>query len=816
MTAPAPLTVDQVYRRCEPDCLAFETTADLPEANDFIGQQRAEEAVAFGIAIERPGYNMFVMGRDGSGRSTLIGRFLRNAARGRPAPNDWVYVHNFGEPHRPHALALNAGQGQTLRREMAEMIEDLRTAIPAAFEDQAYRDRVSEIESSAKQEQEGVLKQLAEEAGGIGLQLTRTPQGLAFLPAEDGKPMESDAFNALPEERRQQLEQAMHHMQERMNAVMREGHKTERELRATLRKLNRDTVANAVAPVMADLREMFAGLPSVVSYLASVERDVIENAQTILSALTSSDHPGLQQEQQGQGGQAQPGDGAAAATQFLRRYAVNVLVEQGQSRGAPVVECDFPAHGNLMGRIEHVAQFGTLTTDHTLIKQGDLHRANGGYLLVDARKLLSQPFAWQELKRALTSGEIPIEQPGAGTTVMYTQTLQPQPVALNVKVVLFGDRQIYSLLQLHDSEFAELFKVAVDFAETMDRSSDTENAFGRAIGQMARRHQMKSLNCAAVCRIVEHASRLAADQGKLSTHMRSILDVLTEADHVATRNNHSVIERPDVQKAIDAMIRRIDRPRDMMQERITDGTILIDTTGSHVGQVNGLAVLDAGGFAFGKPNRISARIRLGKGEVVDIERQVELGGPLHTKGVMILSGFLGAKFSTDAPLALSATLVFEQSYGPVDGDSASSTELYALLSALSGVPIGQGRAVTGSVNQFGQVQAIGGVNEKIEGFFEACEVNGLTGDQGVLIPRSNVRHLMLRDDVVKAIEAGRFHVWPVATIDQGIELLTGVAAGEADADGTYPAETINGKVAARLAELAAAAREHARAIHAQD
>ncbi|MEZ5666299.1 MAG: AAA family ATPase [Alphaproteobacteria bacterium] len=813
MATPSGLPADKVYRRCMPDCLSFETTADLPEGDDFIGQPRAEESVGFGIAIDRPGYNMFVMGRDGSGRATLIGRFLRGEARGRPAPKDWVYVHNFAEPNRPHALALPPGQGQTLRRELEEMIEDLRAAIPAAFEGEAYRQQVARLEATMKQQQEGMLKMLAGEAEQRGLLLTRTPSGLAFLPAQDGKPMEPDAFRALPEEARAALEQAMEAMTDRMREAMRESHKTERDLREALRKLNRETVANAVSPVMADLREMFGALPAVVSHLASVERDVIENAQAVLNALTATE-PGQAQVQAAAQGQP-AGDQAAAAAGFLRRYAVNVLIEQGHARGAPVIECDFPSHGNLMGRIEHVAQFGTLVTDHMLIKRGDLHRANGGYLLVDARKLLMEPFAWQELKRALTSGEIPIEQPGAHAAVMYTQTLQPQPVALDVKVVLFGDRMIYSLLQAYDAEFAELFKVAVDFAETMDRDSATENAFGRAIGQMARRHQMKSLNCDAVCRIIEHASRLAGDQGKLSTHMRSILDVLTEADHVAGRAEHAVIERDDVDAAIDAMIRRIDRPRELLQERIDDGTVLIDTSGAKVGQVNGLAVLDAGGFLFGKPNRISARVRLGKGEVVDIERQVELGGPLHTKGVMILSGYLGAKYTPNQPLALSATLVFEQSYGPVDGDSASSTELYALLSALSGVAIDQGKAVTGSVNQFGQVQAIGGVNEKIEGFFEACEADGLTGAQGVLIPASNARHLMLREDVVAAIGAGRFHVWPVETIDQGIALLTGVEAGAADDSGAYPPGSINAKVAARLAELAAAAKEFGRAMRGE-
>ena len=804
MSTPAPLSAEQVYRRCDPETLEFDTTAELPDSSDFIGQERAEQAIDFGVAIDRFGFNMFAMGAAGSGRRTLVRRHLRGTADTRDRPDDWVYVFNFDEPHRPKALSLKPGGASRLRDECEELIEDLRAALPAAFESDEYRARVQSIESDMNAHQEQAIKTLAKEAEENGLIMTRTQAGIAFVPVADGKPMEPDAFRALPDEERERLEQAMAAIQERMRDTQRQSRKWEREQRETARKLNQSTVEQTVAPIFEELAALFDGQSGVVAHLEAMKADVVDNAMPLLQLLTT--------DQQG----APSPDGPAARglkpnPDLLKRYRVNVVVEHGTEGGAPVIECDFPTHGNLMGRIEHVAQFGTLTTDHTLIKAGDLHKANGGYLLLDAMKLLSQPFAWQELKRALHAGEIPIEQPGAAASVMYTQSLQPIPIKLDVKVVLFGNRYIYNLLKANDPEFAELFKVAVDFAETMDRTEATEDAFGKTVGQLSRRHNLKSLTCAAAARMVEHASRLAAHQGKLSTHMRSILEVLQEADFLAAKAGHDMIEVDDVTGAIDARIYRLDRPREMIQERIGDGTMMIDVAGTHVGQVNGLAVLDVGGFAFGKPNRISARVRPGKGEVVDIERQVELGGPLHTKGVLILSGFLGARFAAETPLALSATLVFEQSYGPVDGDSASSTELYALLSALSGVPIAQGIAVTGSVNQFGEVQAIGGANEKIEGFYDSClEQGALTGDQGVMIPASNVKHLMLRQDVVAAIEAGSFRVWPIETIDQGIEVLTGVTAGEPDADGAYPADSINGKVAARLTEMAHIARAFAK------
>ncbi len=503
------------------------------------------------------------------------------------------------------------------------------------------------------------------------------------------------------------------------------------------------------------------------------------------------------------------GDGRAARRDgFLKRYAVNLLVDNGRRTGAPVVYEDLPNLQSLIGRIEHMARFGTLSTDFTLIQPGALHRANGGYLILDAQKVLMAPFAWEELKRALRSHQVRIESPERIMSVATTITLEPEPVPLDLKVVLLGDRMIYYLLSQHDPEFNELFKVEVDFEESMARTPENMKMFSRLLAKLIRHHRLRPFEAGAIARIIEEASRLIEDSEKVSTHIRGLCDLLVESDYWAATNDDAHVTADDVQLAIDAKIRRADRIRDLSYEQIKRGTVLLDTKGAVTGQINGLSVIQLGKFPFGHPTRVTATVRLGRGQVVDIEREVELGGPLHSKGVLILSAFLGARYCPDLPLSLGASVVLEQSYGGVEGDSASSTELYALLSALAEAPIRQSLAVTGSVNQHGQVQAIGGANEKIEGFFDICRQNGLTGDQGVLVPASNIQHLMLRHDVVEAVREGKFHIYPVAHIDEGIELLTGIPAGARGADGKFPDGTINARVEARLAAFAEIARRY--------
>jgi lon-related putative ATP-dependent protease len=566
----------------------------------------------------------------------------------------------------------------------------------------------------------------------------------------------------------------------------------DRERRAKVKELNQEVGMFAVGHLIEELRRTYLDLPTVLGYLTSVQQDVIDNLDEFLGITDTP--PAAPAE-------ASPPRPPVTAS-FFRRYRVNVVVDHSGAIGAPVIYEDNPAVQNLVGRIEHMAQMGTLVTDFNLIKAGALYRANGGYLILDARKVLLQPFAWEELKRALRSREIRIEVLGQTLNLISTVSLEPEPIPLDVKVILLGERMLYYALYEADPDFGELFKVAADFEDQMARTADNHLLYARMIGTIARQEGIRPLDRAAVARVIEQSARLAGDADKLSTHVHSVADLLCEADYWAGEAQHPVIDAPDVQHAIDAQIRRLDRVRERIQEEIQRGTILIDTQGTAVGQVNGLSVLSMGQFAFGRPSRITARVRLGRGEVVDIEREVALGGPIHSKGVLILSAYLGARYASDRPLSLSASLVFEQSYSGVEGDSASSAELYALLSALADLPVKQGLAVTGSVNQRGQVQAIGGVNEKIEGFFDICRAQGLTGEQGVLIPASNVKHLMLRHDVVAAVAAGQFQVYAVETIDQGIEFLTGVPAGERDDTGKFPAGSVNQRVEARLVALA--------------
>jgi lon-related putative ATP-dependent protease len=536
----------------------------------------------------------------------------------------------------------------------------------------------------------------------------------------------------------------------------------------------------------------------VRAYLADVERDVIDGAERFLARSEDDPPDALLRALHQRGGEDR-----------FRRYRVNVMIDHAANHGAPVVYEDNPTHANLIGRIEHAAELGALITEFTLIRPGALHRANGGYLLLDAIKLLQQPFAWDAVKRALRTREIRIESLGQALGLPATVSLEPEPIPLDTKVVLLGDRVLYYLLAAHDPEFGDLFKVMADFEQDLDRSRDADIAYARLIAGLVRKHGLRAFDRGAVARVIEHASRLASDGDKLSLHLRSIVDLLHEAEHCASGAGRATTTADDVQAAIDAQLRRAGRIRERMLEAIRRKLVLIDTGGDRVGQVNGLSVIDLGGHGFGQPTRITARARVGDGKVIDIEREVELGGPIHSKGVLILSGLLGARYAPRLPLSLSATIVFEQSYGGVEGDSASLAELCALLSAIAEVPIRQSLAVTGSVNQHGELQPIGGVNEKIEGFFDVCCARGLTGEQGVVIPRSNVQHLMLRRDVVAAVADGKFHVHAATAVDEAIELLTGRAAGDRDHDGQFPVGSVNALVEARLVSFADDARRFA-------
>lgn len=796
MPGTAPLDAERLCRKTDPAGFEFETTATLGAPAAWIGQDRAVEAVRFGIGMKRAGYNLFALGPTGAGKHTLVRNFIEEQAAQEPFPDDWCYVHNFVEPHKPIALSLPPGRGLIFQKDMERLVEDLKIAIPAAFESDESRARLEAIENEFSQRNEQAFGDLQKRASEKSIALVRTPVGMALAPVRDGEVLGPEAFQKLPEDEQKKVQADIEALQQELQDILRKLPGWGKEHREKARDLLREITHFAVSHLIGEIRSKYQDLPAVLTHLDAVEKDIVEQANVFMA------------QHQPQPQMPNPMQQEATEADTFRRYQVNLLHDHGgPSTGAPVVYENHPTYANLIGRVEHLQQFGALVTDFTLIKPGALHRANGGYLILDMRKVLMQPFAWEELKRAIKAREIRIESLGQSMSLISTVSLEPQPIPLDVKVVLLGDRMLYYMLSAYDPEFQEIFKVAVDVEEDIERTPENTVLFAQYIAGLASRESVRPLDTGAVARVVDHAARLAADSERLSCHTENIADLLRESDYWADREGHDVITEADVQRAIDAQIRRVDRIRERSQDTIRRGTILIDTTGEKVGQVNGLAVLQIGGFAFGKPSRITASIQLGKGDVVDIERQVELGGPTHSKGVMILSGFLGARYAADRPMALKASLAFEQSYGGVDGDSASSTELYALLSALAEAPIRQSLAVTGSVNQHGQVQAIGGANEKIEGFFDICEQSGLTGKQGVLIPASNVKHLMLRDDVVEAAKAGKFHIYAVETIDQGIEILTGIAAGEPDEGGNYPPDSINDRVAKRLEDLTDAARK---------
>ena len=792
----------KLYHYTDPSQFGFETTDEVEDLTEVIGQPRAVEAMEFGMAIEEKGYNIYAMGPPGIGKQSLMRQFFEERARDEPAPSDWCYVNNFEDDHKPNAIELPAGLGVELRDDVEELVEQFDTALSAAFESEEYQSRRQSIMEEFRESQQQAFQDLQRRAEEEDVRLIRTPAGLAVAPVRGDEVLSPDEIQELSEEEQGQLQQKVEEMQAELQEILRQVPSWQRDMRERLNELNREMANLAVGGLIDELREKYLDYPEVVDHLDAVQEDVVENAETFLPQGGGQQQGGqqaLQQMLQGGQGQAQQ---AMVQEALMRKYKVNVLVDKGDTDHAPVVYEDNPTYQNLIGRIEHMARMGALMTDFHLIKAGALHRANGGYLLLDARKVLTEPYAYEALKRAMDAGMLRIESLGRQLSVISTVSLEPEPIPLDVKVGLYGNRLIYYLLTQFDPDFANLFKVEADFHEEMKRDDKNQKLYAQLIATMVHEAELQPFDSDAVARVIERSARMVGDSEKLSTKGQDIGDLLREANHWAKRNGNDVVTATDVEKAINAQIYRADRLRERMQEAILRDTVLIDTEGEEIGQVNGLSIIPLGDFMFGRPTRITARTRMGKGEVVDIEREVELGGPIHSKGVLILSGFLNGRYVEEKPLSLSASLVFEQSYSQVEGDSASSAELYSLLSSLAEAPIKQSMAVTGSVNQRGQVQAIGGVNQKIEGFFDICEARGLTGDQGVLIPASNVKHLMLRQDVVEAVKKGRFHIYPVETVDQGIEILTGVPAGERDKQGNYPEGTINHIVERRLAELA--------------
>jgi predicted ATP-dependent protease len=791
--APRPLSIDRLYRKTDPSSLQFTTSAELEPIDGLVGQERALEAIRFGTEVDKAGFNLFVIGPNGARMQAAVKAILAEDAAAKPRPSDWVYVNNFTDPDRPIAIELPGGRAREFQAAIHKLIDDLKTALPAVFQSEDYQTRREAIDESFQKQQAEAFSELRDKAAGQDIVIVRTPLGFSLAPAKNGHIVKPEEFRKWPDEKQEVVRASIERLEKDLEHIIHQLPQWEKQRRDEIRQLNRDTAKYAVDLLIEEAKTAFSDIPRVVQHIEMVRADLVENVTIFIGKSE---------------GEAEPADAKVGSP--FDRYEVNLFVAQDDAPSGPIIEELHPTLGNLIGRIEYVPVRGALVTNFRLIKAGAIHRANGGYLLLDLRSVLIEPFSWTALKRTLRRGEIAIEDIGRFLGWTSTVSLEPDPIPLKVKVILFADRLLYFLLAALDPEMIEHFKVLADFENDFARTSDNEAILARLVSTLARRDGLRPLDRDAVALVLEHAARLADHAGKLSLVVEQVRDLLVEADYFARKARRDAVSRVDVDDALQARIRRAARLRDRAQEAILEQVALIDTTGAHIGQVNGLSVTELGGFVFGRPARITCQVRPGTGKVVDIEREVELGGPLHSKGVLILSGFLAGRYALDTPMSLFASLVFEQSYASVEGDSASSAELYALLSSLADAPLRQDLAVTGSVNQHGEIQAIGGVNEKIEGFFDVCRARGLTGTQGVLIPKANVQHLMLRKDVVDACAAGRFAIYEVANVGEGITLLTGVAPGERGPDGAYPSGSINRRVEDRLRSFATVRRDFER------
>ncbi|MGI9317003.1 MAG: Lon protease family protein [bacterium] len=793
------LKTDQLYNKCDLKQIPFRSSEQVTDHESVVGQDRALEAIHFGTRIQGLGYNVFALGPAGTGKHSVVRHILEAEAEQKSTPADWCYVYNFETPHRPNALQLPPGRGANFRKDMEQLTEDLSSVIPTAFQTEDYQAQIEKIEQELSARRDQSLNDLAEEAKEQGVQLVHTPSGFAFAPLDDKEEViHPEEYEKLPDSEKERLEKIVGKLQKKFQRLLRQFPSWQKETRERVKETDRNIARLAVEHLIRVIKVHNEDLPEVTRYLSAVEEDIVEHVKDFRGEPDSN---------------VMFAGAAQSNAVALQRYKVNLIVDHSVGNSAPIVYQDLPTHSNLMGRAEYQSQMGTLVTDFTLIKAGDLHRANGGYLILEARHLLTQPFAWESLKRALRSQEIRIEPLERSLGLVSTISLEPEPIPFDAKVVLLGDRMLYYLLSQYDPEFRDLFKVAADFDDSLDRSASNCARFAKLIAGMVSKHALRPIDNTGVARLIEYSARLTGDAEKLSTHVREISDVLEEANFWAGEGDAKIINSSHVQEAIDKKVQRLDRVRAHIYEAIARGTIIIDTEGERIGQINGLSIVDLGNFAFGQPSRITATTRLGDGKVIDIERETELGGQIHSKGVLILSNFLASRYATKHPLSFSASLVFEQSYGMVDGDSASLAELCALLSALSEQPISQELAVTGSINQLGNVQAIGGVNQKIEGFFDVCKAKGFTKHQGVLIPAANVKHLMLRGDVVEAAEKQEFKIYAIETADEAIEILTGMEAGARNKNGDFFPGSINAKVEQRLIFLADLRRRFSEYAH---
>lgn len=760
-----PLDVSRLRVSIDPSELLFNTIDELSEHEQFIGQDRAIEAVCLGIGMNKDGFNIFALGPTGVGKRSIVKSLLKKEAGKKNTPKDICYVHNFSSPRHPKLLQLKAGVGCMLASDMDRLIDILRTSIPEIFDSKAYTARIKQIQEEVQKEQEDSFLNLEKEAKDEGVAVVRTNQGFMLAALKDGKVISEEEFLQLPEDEREEKEEKIQKLYTKLNTYLDGTSKRQKVLREQITDALKYFTMIQVGSAINEIKNKYKDHKEVVSYLSEVEKAILEKPTDFRKGKSDLAASLGSKEQD---------------DNTFNRYRVNVVVDNKELEGAPIVYEDNPTFTNLIGRIDHISYLGTLTTDFTQIRAGALKKANGGYLLIDALKLLKHPFSWEALKRALRAKEIRVENPYEVMGYPSTVSLKPCPIPLDIKVILFGDRSLYYLLCAYDSDFLDLFKVAADFDEYLVKNQQNNKLFFHMVKKLIRKGELKPIDKSAAIRLFEFASRVVNDQKKISTHVQRISDLLREADYYAEKEQLATITIEHLEQAIKQQKKRAFRIKELMHEQIERGLVLVDTKGSRVGQINGLSYLNIGSVAFGKPMRITAKIAVDseKKSVIDIERESKLGGPIHSKGVMILSGYIGSLFASNKPANFKASLVMEQSYGGVEGDSASLAETCALLSAISEVPLSQTIAVTGSINQNGDVQAIGGVNEKIEGFFDICKERGLTKDHGVIIPKSNIDNLMLNKEVVSAAKEGLFNIFAVETVDEAVEILTGKTAGQ--------------------------------------
>ncbi len=783
-----PLQPDNLRWTCDPGRFTFETTADIPSVDEVVGQERALHSLDFGLDFKSQGFNIYVLGSSGTGKASIVRARLEKRATGEEAPDDWCYVFNFSDPDRPKALSLPAGMGSKFKMDMEKLVNALIRDIPKVFESKEYENHRDEIYEGQQERSKVFLHRMEQQAQVRGFILKRSASGLSVLPAKDGKPLSQEAFEALTKEEKARIETDNRFLQDKLADTIREIRTIEKETKERIRVLDREVVQYVVTPLINELLEAFREFPKIIDYIQLVQEDILEH----IDDFRPKEEPPLML----------PGLKLPKVEVSFERYSINLIVNNEDAQGSPVVVEPNPTYYNLFGRIEHRVQYGVAVTDFTMIKAGSIHRANGGYLVINALDLLRNIFSYDALKRMIKTREVKIEDVWEQYRLVSTTTLKPESIPVDIKVILIGEPYIYYILYNMDAEYKKLFKVKADFDERMPMTKETIDLYTSFIAARCREEELLPFDRTGVARVIEYASRIAEHQEKLTAKFGKIADLLRESSYWASVEKSNFVTSETVEEAIREKIYRNSRIEDRIRELIREGTFLIDTKGKVVGQINGIAVIDLGDYSFGKVARITARTYLGDSGVVNIEREVKMSGRIHNKALMILTSYLGEKFARDIPVSLSAYICFEQLYEEVEGDSATCTEFYALVSSLSNLPLSQGIAVTGSMNQLGEVQPVGGINEKIEGFFDLCAAKGFSGGEGVIIPKKNVRNLMLKIEAVEAVRDGLFSIYPIEHVDQGIEILTGVPAGEIQADGKYPEGAVNFLVAEKLHYLA--------------